>query len=297
MPGLSCALTTHVDEQRRRYLLATTGFFVLCRSALELRLHLRRSNGARHDRAIGEDQRRRRLYAKLLTQCMCLFERVVALARVVGKHATREERIPRLHAVGGTPDDLRLARRVRVQLVDREKEGVDRDVVDRLELGFELGTKRTVGVRKHDELALAIALDPFEREIKRQAGDINAVQLAQSLLGQVDLAIDIVDRPDEDVFRLGVGIDQLVVELHLEEAQIRTARNHADRRPLELLFERLADECGLRRDSRNGVCGCRCPDGHRGPGKRQRRDRNSGGVTHPDQEKRGGNHLNSNNKS
>ena len=117
-----------------------------------------------------------------------LFHRIVAIAGVVGQRAAREERVPCLHLVGRAPDHPRLARRIRVQLVDREQERVDRDVVDLLQLVLELGAEGTIGIGEHDELALAVALDALEGQVERQAGDVDAVQLAQPLLGQVDLA-------------------------------------------------------------------------------------------------------------
>ena len=74
---------------------------------------------------------------------------------------------------------------------------------------------------------------PLTRLNARSSGkrrNVDAIHLAHPLLGQVDLVVRVVDRPDDDVFRLGVGVDHLVVELDLEEAEIRTPGNHADAR-------------------------------------------------------------------
>ena len=106
------------------------------------------------------------------------------------------------------PDLLRLARRVGMQLVDREQERVDRHVVEPLHLLLEPMAERAVGIGEDDELARAVALDALEREIDRQLVERDAVELARAGVGQVLLRRGVVDRADEEVVDLRVGVDE-----------------------------------------------------------------------------------------
>src|SRR5690349_12401621 len=110
----------------------------------ELRLELLCRQRARDQRTVGEDQRRRRRHAKLRPQSVGRDDGVVAVALVVRQCARREEFVPRLRLVGRAPDRPRLACGIRMELVDREQECVDRHVVDALELLLEPGAIRAI---------------------------------------------------------------------------------------------------------------------------------------------------------
>ena len=112
---------------------------------------------------------------------------------------------------------------------------------------FSVCAERAIGIGEHDELALAVALDALEGQVERQTGDVDAVQLAQPLLGQVDLAFDLVHRSDDYVFRLGVGVDHLIVELHFEQSKIGALGDCAHLRAREFRLQLLLDCSRLRR--------------------------------------------------
>ncbi len=180
-------------------------------------------------------------------------DRVAAVGGVVGDLAADEELVPRLLRIARAPDLLRLARRIRMQLVDREQEGVDRDVVHRLELVLEPVAERAVGVREDDELALAVALDALEGEVHRQLVEADPRELARARLGQVLLGRRVVDRADQHVVGLRVGVDELVVEQHLEEAEVARLGDVVDLGTREFLLQRLLD--GERLAGQRGRCG------------------------------------------
>jgi hypothetical protein len=196
---------------------------------------------SRNDRAVDEHQRRRRVDAQLLAQRTRRDERRVAIALVIGKLVRGEEIVPCLDPVRRTPDHLGLARGIRMQLIDREQERVNRHIVYRLELGFELRAERTIGIGKNHELALPVALYLLDRQVQWQRVPGDAVQLARPLFGQVLLGVDVVNRTDDDLVRLGVGIDQLVVELRLVQSEVPAFRDIADRGSRKLLLQALLD--------------------------------------------------------
>ena len=87
---------------------------------------------------------------------------------------------------GGTPDLRRLARRFGMQRIDRKEERVDRHVVEALHLGFEALAERAIRVGEDVQLARTVALDLLEREFERQRADVDAIELAQPLVGEID---------------------------------------------------------------------------------------------------------------
>src|SRR5215470_13282113 len=207
----------------------------------DLGFELRRRQRARDHGAVREDEGRRGGDLHLLPQLVGCRDRVVAVAVVLRKNARIEELVPCLDGIERAPDLLRLSRRIRVQLVDRVEEGVDRDVVDALELLLEARTIRAVRIGEDRHLALAVALDPLEGEIERQAVERYARVFALLRFGQVLLRRSIVDASDDNVSDLRVGVDELIVELHLVEAEVRRLAYVADVHSGEALLEELLD--------------------------------------------------------
>ena len=138
-----------------------------------------------------------------------------------------------------------------MELIDREQKRVDRDVVDVLELVFQPMAERTVGVGENHELARAITLDARERKLERQLVEGDSIKLARLRFRQVLLGRDIVDRPDDDLVRLGVGVDHLIIEHRFVQPEIGTLRDVAHVGAREPLLERFLER-------RNVACHRRC---------------------------------------
>ena len=126
-----------------------------------------------------------------------------------------------------------------MQRIDRKQEGVDRHVVEALHLGLEALAERAIGVGEDVQLARAVALDLLERQFERQRADVDAIELAQALVGEIDSGDGVVDRADEYVHDLGVGVHDAVVELRLVQAEVRRLGYDAQLRSRKLGFERL----------------------------------------------------------
>src|SRR6266550_6332473 len=163
----------------------------------ELLFDLSDGQRAGNDRAVGKDQRGCRVDLQRFTERLRLRDGVAAVARVVGHFAGGEKVVPRLDLVRRAPDLLRFARRIRMQLIDRKQERVNRDVVQVLELILEPVAERTIGVGEDDELARAIAFDARERQIERQLVECDAVDLANLGFRQILLRRNVVNRADQ----------------------------------------------------------------------------------------------------
>ena len=178
-------------------------------------------------------------------------DRIVAVAVVLGQRAGVEERVPRLHLVGRAPDHPRLARGVRMQLVDRKQESVDRHVVDVLELAAR-ASRRTGSRRRRTRTILRAPL-PLTFLIARSSGRLSKLTRLslRSSLGQIHLRVGVVDGADEHVLDLGIRVDDAVVEHHFVEAEVRALGHAAHFRAGKLLLESFL----MARPRRSGVAG------------------------------------------
>ncbi|MOA49147.1 hypothetical protein D3C78_1719970 [compost metagenome] len=84
-----------------------------------------------------------------------------------------------------------------MQLLDGVQEYVDGDIVDLLQLAFQLLAERAIRVLEHGDLALAVAPDDLDRLLERQ--------LVEADLGQHFHALGAQALP-------GLGIDQIALD-------------------------------------------------------------------------------------
>ena len=254
---------------------AAASFFASASALVDLGLEALRRQRAGNDRAVGEHQRRRRVDPELraeLGACATGLSQspVVVRQRAGAKNASHAFRRSGAHQIM-----LRLARGVRMQLVDRKQERVDRHVVDVLQLLLEPRAERAVGVREHDIVRAPL---PFTFLIARSSGrrDVDAIELALALLGQVHLGVGVVHRADQDVLRPWRRCRRSG-----RRTAPRTGRNTASwsrRAPLrrELLLEVLLDGGGLA-GQRRGLLGA-AAEARRRPRRAADRQRRRDGV-------------------
>src|SRR2546423_12317448 len=81
----------------------------------------------------------------------------------------------------------------------RVHENVDRDVVDLGERALELSASGAVWIGEHRHDALAIAALHLHGEIERQRFELDGIELAQTVLGQVAFAAKVEDISLDDV--------------------------------------------------------------------------------------------------
>src|SRR5215470_1442280 len=101
----SMATSSSAGTGRSGLLLRCSELLRLGFALVDLLLEPRERNRAGDQRAVGEQQRRRRGDLELATEHRGLLDRVRAVALVVGQLARVEELVPRLHLVRGAPDD------------------------------------------------------------------------------------------------------------------------------------------------------------------------------------------------
>ena len=164
------------------------GHFFAARRLLQLGVGLRpsRSRAAARgsapgiDRAVGEDERRRRVDAQLLPERLVAASGVSQSPLLSGSLPEAKNSSQAFSRSGAHQIIFDLRAASGMQLVDREQERVDRHVVDALQLVLEPRAERAVGVGEDASLRCAVALDLLDREVERQAVEGDAVQLAQA---------------------------------------------------------------------------------------------------------------------
>ena len=75
---------------------------------------------------------------------------------------------------------------------------------------------------------------------------------ARFRFGQVLLGRDVVNRPDDDLVGLGVGVDHLIIEHRFVEPEIGTLRDVAHVGAREPLLERFLERRNVARHRRRG---------------------------------------------
>jgi hypothetical protein len=95
---------------------------------------------------------------------------------------------------------------------------VDGDVVDLLQVGLEALAVRAVGVFEHRQLALAVAAHDGEGVLELQVLEVDGGELVDALLGQVLARAGVDQRALDQVVALGVGVEDVVADAHLEQA-------------------------------------------------------------------------------
>ena len=134
-----------------------------------------------------------------------------------------------------------------MKLVDRIQERVDRHVVEAFDVALQALAVRAIGIREDRQFARTVTLDALEGEIQRQRVPCHPVELPQSRIGQVLLAVRVVNRTDHDVGHLRIGVDHPLVELRLVQTKIRRLGDVADDGARKLRFQQLFDRCGILR--------------------------------------------------
>ena len=124
-----------------------------------------------------------------------------------------------------------------------EHEDIDRDVVDRLQRLLELPAGRAVRIGEHRHHPLAVAALDLDRLLERQLLELDCVELAQALFGEIAIARCVVDLAEEDMRGVGVGVDDARAargaEAHFVEAE--RPGLHALDLHAELVADDLAD--------------------------------------------------------
>ncbi|CAM2149181.1 hypothetical protein PT2222_210026 [Paraburkholderia tropica] len=179
-----------------------------------------RADRARQAGAVGEDHGGRAGHVHLRAELEVAVDRGgVAGAGGRGRLAVHHPRFPRLRAIRRAPDLLGLLRGIRRE--HRIQEGVDRDVVDRLQRAFELMAVRAVRVGEHGDLALAVSLHDLHGVFERQLREVDLVDLGQTRLGEIAVRLGVDEVAGQHVVAVGVAIDDLRAEVHFVETRDR----------------------------------------------------------------------------